>query len=280
MEEFLLKISVFLVVLIIFSGTVISGNQDNPAEDSSAPSNAVTENVVTTSAIEEPTTESNVLTPDSNGVIPLKNYTNSYALSSAMHQPNVDETRRYLIWCKADATVKTVSKTAPLAIYDAYNKITFIKLNDNPLYFVPLNFDDITDKADSFPNKMEGFDDDLYELTDPGYPIEECNNVVLDEFIKAHSVAYKQAPGLGSAYSEYLFLCGEKNEEFEFGGYKGTKWITATVTASYALYTPSTDNKVEIVTTPTKNGYFSVDVSSLEAGVYYIREYDTLLEFV
>lgn len=87
-----------------------------------------------------------------------------------------------------------------------------------------------------------------------------------------------------SGFKGYKLLDGQKNEKFTFGGYVGTEWQEFVATANveyYKVYYNNGNSPDKIIPTEkTKNGYFSVDFSDLEPGIYYVSTYSTFIELV
>jgi hypothetical protein len=162
---------------------------------------------------------------------------------------------------------------------------------------VPLNFgDDPTgDDVDDFPDNLGGngltfaypsdnIDFDSGDLLNPGNPLVECNNEDLTKFVNSNCDSFVYSANF-SLYRGYKVVTGDKNQEFTFGGYVGTQWQEFTSKACveyYKIYANKNGEKITktIPTEKTKDGYFKVDFSSIDSGIYYVSTYNTFIELV
>ena len=78
----------------------------------------------------------------------------------------------------------------------------------------------------------------------------------------------------------YKLLTCNKNEKLVFGYYVGTKWEESTVKASIEYYKAYYGNSIDITPEKTKKGYFTVDITGLKKGLYFVKNYEQFIEIV
>lgn len=277
-------VAVSLVIVISVLAVIGIRNNDPKVEESS------TSTSTTASTMESTTTESiTVAEPESNdyinlnedGVAPLMKYssTGDILCRKALELDNEGNGMGeyvYLLRQVVGMPILKIDTANTIAIYDDYDDLTFIKVDVEPIYVVPLDFGSMTSDFFATPQSLGGGRVSKEKMNGIG-AIDECNGEPLKDFIEKNSCRY-----LNCFYGadQYRLIVGDKNEIFELGGYVGTKWVTVKVKANIELYTPSIEQSFEIQSKKTKNGYFVIDVSSLEKGIYFIQEYETFIELV
>ena len=289
MKKPVLCLSLLLIIGLLFSACGSSGG--------SSPNTLYSgEDVSITQASAETTTETEsvYLTENEDGIIALEQ---PDVIHCDMRNPLYDaEGNAFIfIWKNTDEVIPKVEKNKTLGIYQAYEEIEFIPIGDAvPMYTVPMNFypfysddngDGITENPLYFSGGQLG---GVGRPSDNGDGIEgawdffrakssllECNEEDLGAFVNANC----------DVFDAFKLIKADKNQEFEFGYYYGTEWKTLTAKACieyYKVYPNTADEKITITvpTQPTKEGYFSVDVSTMESGVYYIPTMEIFIELV
>lgn len=102
----------------------------------------------------------------------------------------------------------------------------------------------------------------------------EVNGVDYYEFIDKNTVKF-DVKGL---YENYILIDAQKGDTFTFGGYKGTAWTTYDFVADFPFCVMETYNEISFDVQKTRNGYFTVDFSSVTPGLYYVYGYDNVIE--
>lgn len=194
------------------------------------------------------------------------------------------------IWKNANEEVPKISKNSKVGIYETYGELDFIPIGTaEPQYTVPMNFideRDVDDKPDLFSggifygnqgisHYVDNADFDTGNYLKSGNPLEECNGEKLADFVNANC----------DTFDSFKLIKAEKNQKFEFGYYYGTKWETFFVEACveyYKVYPKTQDEKITITvpTQKTKEGYYSVDLSTMTPGLYYISTFQCFVELV
>lgn len=225
----------------------------------------------------------------------------SYSKSSASFNPCYDyvddayddNVLRYIVcWKNANEMIPKIDKNALVGITDANDEISLLPINgESPTYAVPVNFaNNVTREQDdvySLPDFIDVKSDiDGTDLKNQLKQSTECNGQNLKTFINANSdyFVYRGGTMGGPLWECYKLLIGEKNQEFTFGGYFGTNWEEMSAVACLEYYKiPENKNEntfQKVKTEKTKNGYFKVDLSGLDSGIYYVSTYDTFIELV
>lgn len=233
------------------------------------------------------------------GFVELKNYSKlssslQYCYNSTDDYYDKSNPFRF-IWKNANETIPKIRKESTIGITNPWEEVNLVKIDPaDAQYMIPMNFwDDLIDDeemVDNYPDKLsrtigqysDNFDFDTGDLLSPGNPLVECNDTDLTEFVNENSFTFFEYATAFSFYG-YKLIQGEKDEEFKFGGYVGTEWQEFIATPNvefYKVYYSNTDSFIEIPTEKTKNGYFSVDFSDLEPGIYYVSTYQTFIELV
>ena len=75
-----------------------------------------------------------------------------------------------------------------------------------------------------------------------------------------------------------MLIDAEKDEKFIIGGYKGTEWVEYEFFADVPFWYQDSYEKVTVPVEKTRNGYFTVDLSGLEPGLYYNSTNDRMIE--
>lgn len=278
MKKLIKILSTVMAIGILFSGC--GSSSSDVYNDIDSTENSTFDEKVTSN---ETTNDSEIIVPNEDGIIELSGYSYSVGyLSSEVSEDNVNESV-FLIWKDIDVPIKKIKQSDTVGIYDTFETLTFLKIDTASRYIVPLNFAGITEETPTgFPETFShgNYKKDFGNLTNPGNPIIECNNTPLDEFINANSCSFHEPIGFFSSGARYWFIEGEKYEEFELGGYVGTDWKSVTVKADTEIYTPKIENKLIIPVEKTKKGFFKVDISSLDKAIYFIKEYNLIVEII
>ena len=189
--------------------------------------------------------------------------------------------------------IQILDRSKTISIYTAYDSVRFVPVISEAKYTVGYDFEDGIDygtghvKVSDFPSIITGGISGIQgqlspyssygfsKLTSPGHPIQECNGILLEDFMAENSKEY-----FSSAYSYYphLYIEAEPNETFTFGGYIGTEWVEEELKADVEFY--EIDGAIIIVPEKTKNGYFTIDCSELASGLYYVIEFNTFVQLV
>ncbi|MBR2591135.1 MAG: hypothetical protein IKE65_09485 [Clostridia bacterium] len=286
-------ISVFLCAAIVFNFTACTINKSQ---------NNNTKNAVETSA-EEIAQEQKEQSPEyielnEDGVAPLdgKYTANVYIYDSCYDRidggyiipPGYDEDNLWfnIILKNANERIIKLRQNDTAAIYTSEKSITFWKIDSQPKYTVPLSFRDVEkDEVDSITKVPRYFGNNVYvnhqntENTDVHkLSIDEINGQPMENYIKNSCYDFAQS-ALTVILAHKLLIC-KKNEEVVFGGYEGTQWEEATLYADIEFYKVPNDSKFEIEPQKTKNGYFTVDLSKLEPGLYFVETFKNFIEIV
>ena len=253
--------------------------------------------------------ESEYIELNEDGVAPLDgDYSkNCQAYDSAYDQvvgnyietPDTSETDKWFhIFTKsANESIKKLRRSDVAAIYTTDDEIDFYKVTNPPQYTVPLDFEDPMGDLSSvngYPKNFGTFfeyfsavgDEQPYPfeesgLTDPECPIVEVNGEELEEYVNGNCYNFRNVIGYWTNDNEgHKILVCKKNEEVTLGGYVGTKWVESKVYASTEYYKVEAGNCTTIKSEKTKNGYFTVDISSLETGIYFVKPYYNFIEIV
>lgn len=237
--------------------------------------------------------------PESEGYIKLANYGLLSSILDPCYDKQGDEVGFILVWKNADKAIPKIKKSSLVGITDTYTEIKVIPIGDNePQYMVPINFgnDPVDDVAD-FPETITGhnlysgseYNDNVdfqlpEKLLSPGNPLTECNGEDLKEFVDKNCDTFVwPIDQWNVGYDKYKVIKGNKDQEYTFGGYVGTEWKEFKSKACieyYKLYAKEKDDKLSkhISVEKTKEGYFKVDLSKLDNGIYYVDEYSTFIE--
>lgn len=86
--------------------------------------------------------------------------------------------------------------------------------------------------------------------------------------ISKHGIVMHRA----SSHEEYMdMMTSATVMNVAAGWYEGSAWVDGKIGLTVPYY--FTGDKIEAVVTPTKNGYFLIDVDDLEEGVYVLKSY-------
>lgn len=194
--------------------------------------------------------------------------------------------RYILVFKNVDTTIPKIKKEETIGIYtNNYESIWMLPVDvSSPKYTVNMNFYR-EERVGACPSIF--WSDGTIYTTMPDFsghyaPISECNGIDLETFINKNSEYFYHIRNLSS--DGYKLLIAQKNQQFEFGGYVGTKWESFIAKADieyYKIDAYSDDSECKkIPVEKTKNGYFTVDFSNLKPGFYYIVEYSSFVELV
>lgn len=198
-----------------------------------------------------------------------------------------------LAFMNINDNIQLLDRSKTIAIYTAYDSVRFVPVISEAKYTVGYDFEDGIDydtdhvKVSDFPSIITGGISGIQgqrspyssygfsELIRPGNPIQECNGMALEDFMAENSKEY-----FSSGYSYYpkLYIVAKPNETFTFGGYIGTEWVEEELKADVEYY--EIDGAITIVPEKTKKGYFTLDCSGFDTGLYYVIEFDTFVEIV
>lgn len=180
----------------------------------------------------------------------------------------------------ANMPVYKLRQSDTAAVYEDVDRVNFYKIDSQPKYTLPYNFCfgtnvDSKDEIINEPDRFYFIVDDSYEI---GFPIEEINGQKINEFVNSNYEFYTSL-GNDYYYDYFKIVPLKKGEKVTIGGYIETEWLEKEVFANVEYYIID-DTPVEIPTEKTKNGYFTVDTSSLEKGLYYIDQFSRVIELV
>lgn len=290
-------LSIVVAVMLLFSGCgenvekeddiTTNGyiNEEIPDEDSEFSDEEFLEDSNESDDFEDEYEDTTV----EDGIVNLKGYDPSVGYYTEYVKEDGDASKKRLIlWRGTGKEIKKIKQTDTVVIYKPYDSLTFLEVNVKPKYIVPLNFASSLFSFTDFPKSLNGLDPSVGTYTNdnldsevfdgllrPGNPLTECNETPIEDFVNDNSCYYA-----GSMGKDYRFIVSsEKNKEFEFGGYIGTKWKSFNLYANVELYAPE-KQAWEVTTTKTKKGYFEVDIVNLEKGIYHVRELNEFFEIV
>lgn len=304
MKKPIALLSVLLALSLLFTACGESSSPTVNYGDSAA--NASTMPATTESVTEPENTIPLTITLDSEGYVPLNEdgvvELKSYSKTASDENPcftdysdwDVQEKKYIVLWKHADEPIPKIKKDSIIGIYETKETISLFPVDETTAqYTVPLNFfDEFTDEPDSgkVADNPYVFLSEYFPKTELSirgghlYGLTECNGQDLTEYVNNHSDVFYDKIGLAPV-DGYKLLNAQKNEEFTFGGYNGTEWEEFTVQAylEYIKVYQKPGGGVGSVKLPvekTKNGYFQVDFSGLESGVYYVDTYNSFIEIV
>lgn len=178
-----------------------------------------------------------------------------------------DEGGHLFVYANSGSTIPVFSKSEPTAIYFDADEITFIKITSDIHYAPDVNFaDSIYNNMlyyDVAPRKISGLGVYLYNFSNSDEI--EINGENYDEFLDKRTVKLKEDYYVNNFF---VLIDAEKGEEFNIGGYNGTAWNEYTFYADVPFWYQDTYEKVTVPVEKTRNGYFTVDLSTLESGTY------------
>lgn len=187
-----------------------------------------------------------------------------------------------LVRKKIDETVPQVNLSSPIAVREYYEYFFFYPITSEPLYTIPFLFE-LSFKLNPLGgicNCFQGHYPTSDLISSGGYhhDILECNGMELEDFLNAHA----EVVTLGSKgnYPAAL-ISADKNEIFTFGGAAtGKEWSELEVSADIEYYKLYNGNSIRCETTRNEKGYFVIDTTNLQKGLYYVSQINLLIEFV
>lgn len=223
---------------------------------------------------------------NSDGVVQLTNYSdtaNKLVYACSRYSEN---NKKFFVFDKhADEKVPKIKINADIGVYDNKEEINLYSIKGvAPKYTIPLNFHNLSgayvddESVDVSPNyfHLDQYANFAYNLQT--IELEECNEEDIKTFVNSRSNIFHETH---TPFHEYKLIDAGKNEEFTFGFYKGTAWEEFTVKAIVEYYEiDATKPPISVPIERTKNGYFKVDFSNLEAGLYFVSTYNSFIELV
>ncbi|MCQ2483934.1 MAG: hypothetical protein MJ168_01225 [Clostridia bacterium] len=204
-------------------------------------------------------------------------YESDYDATSAINLKK--ENKKYFVYSSIDHKIGSFNKNSTTAIYSDFQEINLIKITDNKSYTYDINF-----------TITSGYNCSKYQVTEcvepisGGYPLFnfldsdeiEINNEDYEKYVKKNSFCFVNYQ-FSLIYDGYMILKSQKGDRIEVGGYHGINWDTYEFQADTQYYIVNDKDKVTIPTQKTRNGYFTVDLSNLENGLYYYKELDAII---
>ena len=186
----------------------------------------------------------------------------------------------YILMRKEIGEIAAQAKlNSPIAVREYYENLIFYPVTSEPLYTIPFTFE--TDGTGEFFRIRDCFHgnlpkSDLIRSDEGWHSILECNGLALEDFLNTHA----ELITLGSkGRYPVALISANKNETFTFGGAeRGKEWNELEVSADieyYKLY-----NSVQCKTTRNEKGYFVIDTTNLQKGLYYVSQLNLLIEFI
>ncbi len=160
------------------------------------------------------------------------------------------------------------NKNLPVAIYFDADELNFIKITSDTHYAPDLNLADYNDGLGfcKSPFKIHfsagGMNNSQYDFKNSDEI--EINGEDYETFLNKRAVNFKQG---WSSY--YAFIEATAGEKFTIGGYKEAEWVEYDFYADVPFWYQDTYEKVTVPVEKTRNGYFTVDLSGFEPGLYY-----------
>lgn len=282
MKRFIAVLSIITMVLLLFSSCGSKAIPEDTMQYTTLPSTTEPEQTVPESS----TQQDGFVPVNKDGVIELK------GAGGRCFHPCYDKSyyeRYILVFKNVDTTIPKIKKEATIGIYtNNYESILLLPVDvSSPKYTVNMNFYRLNKElVETRPSIFWSYGSQYTTMPDFSgryAPISECNGIDLETFINKNSEYFYHMRDI-SSHDGYKLLTAQKNQQFEFGGYVGTKWESFIAKADieyYKIDAYSDDNEnKEIPVEKTKNGYFTVDFSNLKPGFYYILEYDCFVELV
>ncbi len=197
---------------------------------------------------------------------------------------------------KTDMLVSRYCYQAPVKVHKneltavtGTNKFTYFGLykikQTEPYYTIPYNFADLDNKRfqeDEVYCLPYTFPDNKHYPGD--FMIDEIDGVDLKEAINSNYRFFTS--GWKNIYESNIYYYKlynlKKGQTVTMGGYVQTEWkeITLTADVEYYLIEDSDNNSIKCDVQKTKNGYFTVDLSKFENGLYYFSAIHTVIELV
>lgn len=186
-----------------------------------------------------------------------------------------DEGGHFFVYGNSDVRIPVFSKNETVAIYTDVDELAFIKITSDIHYAPDL---DLADEFDGLgyekaPYGISGLGKWRYNFCNSDEI--EINGEDYDEFLGKHTINLR-ADYYGTNY--FALIDAEKGEKFTIGGYEGTKWVEYDFYADVPFWYQDTYEKVTVPVEKTRNGYFTVDLSGLETGLYYNLTNDRMAE--
>lgn len=175
-----------------------------------------------------------------------------------------------------------INQSDTLAVYEAINEVDFYKITNGPIYTMPWHFgrynsyndeSEVSSSVCKFPpsRSEKAFDMEIEEINDTNYA----------DFVNNNSITFSYYKNINlERWSHFIKILDlNKNQEIKLGGYVGTQWVEQTYSETIECYLMEY-NPIEVSTSKTKNGYFTIDISSLDQGLYYIPHFHRIVEIV
>lgn len=222
-----------------------------------------------------------------------------------------------LVLKHADMRIMKIDKSKTVGIYDNYESLNFYPITRAAKYTIPFCFQDnstleggvheiygFRDYIDGFGSSGDNFTTKWYAMsqliddneTDNGdyqytnlkidlkglaedTPITECNGEDLTTYLSKNSSIYyiNIFYPMVNIY-KYVLLNAQKNDKVTLGGYVGTDWVEVEFPVAVEYY--ELNDVKPVVVNKTKNGYFTVDLTSFSAGIYFVEELETFIELI
>ena len=185
-----------------------------------------------------------------------------------------DEGGHFFVYGNNDVRIPVFSKNANIAIYTDVDELTFIKITSDIHYAPDIRFK----KYDEFeyekaPRTINWLGIPLYNFCNSDEV--EINGENYDDFLDKHAISLREDYYVPNYFA---LIDAEKGERFTIGGYEGTKWVEYDFYADVPFWYQDTYEKVTVPVEKTRNGYFTVDLSGLETGLYYNLTNDRMAE--
>lgn len=195
-----------------------------------------------------------------------------------------DKNEQLLLICRGDIDdiILKYKKSIPFAIYKEIYALNLIKVEKNFNYTITANFySDLTTqyKVSSSPSYLNlNYTSPNFELFEFDVSDEpEVNGEFYYTYIRDHSVTFSDSTSLYYRI-DYRLIEAEKGDAFSISGYEGVRWVTYNYIADTPFCLIDNYSQKRLPVEKTKNGYFTADLSSLESGVYFVKEYNCLIE--
>ena len=176
-----------------------------------------------------------------------------------------DEGGHFFVYGSSDVRIPIFGKNESVAIYTDVDELTFIKITSDTHYAPDIRFKKYDGfEYDKAPRRIDGLGTWHYNFNDSDEI--EINGENYDDFLDKYAVSLREDYYVSNYFA---LIDAEKGEKFTIGGYEGTKWVEYDFYADVPFWYQDTYEKVTVPVEKTRNGYFTVDLSGLESGLYY-----------
>jgi len=176
-----------------------------------------------------------------------------------------------LVFGDSEVRIAMFNKNDTAAVYSDVDEITFVKITTDISYTPDLNFATLVYGESGYAkdpceigNEYAAVSYSQYDFTNSDEI--EINGEDYNQFLDEHTISL----GRSGYYftGPFTIIDAEKGEKITIGGYKETEWIEYDFYADCCFWYQDSYEQVTAPVEKTRNGYFTVDLSGLEPGLY------------